>query len=200
MRKAACYIRVSTDDQTVENQRGEVEQLCRARGFDPVWFEEVGSAAKRRPVFERMMAEVRARKIDAVIVWALDRLHRSMRGAISDVLELDRRGIEVISVREGWLDTGGPVRSLLVAIFGWVAEQERARLIERTKAGQARARKEGKTIGRPRVSGIACGIAERAMLERGASLRKACKAAGVSPQSFLRWKARQSVPKQGTQN
>lgn len=79
-------------------------------------------------------------RVHAVAVWALDRLHRSMTGAITSVLELDRLGVPVHWVREGWLDLSGPVRPLLVAIFGWVAEQERTRLIERTKAGLARAR------------------------------------------------------------
>jgi len=60
----------------------------------------------------------------------------------------------VISVREPWLDTSGPVRPLLVAIFGWVAEQERARLIERTRAGIERARRQGKRLGRPPKSPI----------------------------------------------
>ena len=142
MEKAAVFLRVSTDRQTLENQRAEVEQLARARGYEPVVYEETESAAaKRRPVFERMLADARAGKLKAVAVWAIDRLHRSMQGAINDVLELDRLGVRVLSVRESWLDTSGPVRPLLVAIFGWVAEQERARLIERTKAGLERARR-----------------------------------------------------------
>jgi DNA invertase Pin-like site-specific DNA recombinase len=103
-------------------------------------------------VQRRMLADVRVGRIQAVAVWALDRLHRSMTGAINTVLELDRLGVPVLSVREGWLDTSGPVRPLLVAIFGWVAEQERTRLIERTKAGIERARREGKVLGRPKVS------------------------------------------------
>jgi DNA invertase Pin-like site-specific DNA recombinase len=74
-----------------------------------------------------------------------------MVGNLADVLELDRIGVTVVSVRESWLDTGGPVRSLLIAIFSWVAEQERARLIERTKAGLAAARRKGKRLGRPRA-------------------------------------------------
>jgi len=138
--RAALYLRVSSDRQTVENQRAEVEQLARARGYEIALYEETESAAKRRPVFERMLTDVRAGRIDAVVVWAIDRLHRSMQGAINDVLELDRLGVRVLSVREPWLDTSGPVRSLLVAIFGWVAEQERSRLIERTKAGLERAK------------------------------------------------------------
>ncbi len=68
---------------------------------------------------------------------------------MSAVLELDRLGIQVVSVREPWLDTSGPVRSLLVAIFSWVAEQERAQLVARTKAGLTRARARGIRLGRP---------------------------------------------------
>ena len=151
---AAVYLRVSCDRSTVENQRAAVEQMSVARGFEPVVYEEVESAVKARPVFEQMMTDARTGRVQAVAVVALDRLHRSMTGAISTVLELDRLGVQVMSVRESWLDTGGPVRPLLVAIFGWVAEQERATLIERTNAGLARARREGKTFGRPRTSPV----------------------------------------------
>ncbi|RKG72684.1 recombinase family protein [Corallococcus terminator] len=69
-------------------------------------------------------------------------------------LELDRLGVKVIFLQEGWLDTTVPVRSLLVAVFGWVAEQERHRLIERTKAGLDRARAQGKRLGRPLASPV----------------------------------------------
>jgi putative DNA-invertase from lambdoid prophage Rac len=135
MTKCAAYVRVSTDRQTVQNQLADLDRMVRARGHEPVIYEEVESAAKARPVLDRLMSDARTGKVGAVAVWALDRLHRSMTGAISTVLELDRLGIPVMSVREPWLDTSGPVRPLLVAIFGWVAEQERARLIERTRAG-----------------------------------------------------------------
>jgi DNA invertase Pin-like site-specific DNA recombinase len=147
--KAGLYARVSTDRQTVENQLAELRQLAQARGFEPVVYEEVESAAKARPVFDRLLADVRAGRVNGVAVWALDRLHRSMMGAIQTVLECDRLGVPVLSVRETWLDTSGPVRPLLVAIFGRVAEQERARLIERTCAGIERARRSGTKSGRP---------------------------------------------------
>ena len=184
--QAAIYLRVSTDRQTIENQRAEVEQLARARGYEPIFFEETESAAKRRPVFDRMLAEVRAGKVQAVVVWAIDRLHRSMQGSINTVLELDRLGVRVLSVRESWLDTSGPVRPLLVAIFGWVAEQERARLIERTKAGLDRARRDGKRLGRPPCSVIALHAAADAV-RSGTSIRKAAAARGIPESSLRRW-------------
>lgn len=148
-KRAAVYVRVSTDRQTVQNQFVDLERLVQARGFEALIYEEVESAAKARPVLERLLADARAGRVHAVAVWALDRLHRSMLGAIQTVLELDRLGVRVISVRESWLDTDSPVRPLLVAIFGWVAEQERTRLIERTKAGMQRAKREGKKMGAP---------------------------------------------------
>jgi hypothetical protein len=68
---------------------------------------------------------------------------------VADVRELGRIGCQVVSVREPWLDTGGPTRDLLLAIFGWVAEHERERLRQRVRAGLDRARSEGKRLGRP---------------------------------------------------
>lgn len=161
--RAALYLRVSTERQTTENQRDEVERLARARGFESLhWYEEQESAAKRRPVLERLMNDARRGQQEAVVVWALDRLDRSMVGAVTRLLELDRLGVRVLSVREPWLDTAGPVRQLLVAIFGWVAEQERARLIERTRAGLDRARREGVKLGRPAASPLKLAAAAEA--------------------------------------
>jgi len=151
-RRAAIYLRVSTDRQSTENQKPEVEQLAKARGFEVVTaYEEQASAAKARPKYEQMLKDAKRGKFDVLIVWALDRFGRSMVGNLQDVLELDRIGVTVVSVRESWLDTGSPVRSLLIAIFSWCAEQERNRLVERTKAGLAAARRRGAKIGRPRA-------------------------------------------------
>jgi putative DNA-invertase from lambdoid prophage Rac len=183
--RAALYVRVSSGQQTTANQLAELHQLCEARGFEPVLYEETESAAKRRPVFERMLADARAGRVRAVLVWALDRFHRSMAGAVHDVLELDRLGVRVLSVREPWLDTSGPVRGLLVAIFGWVAEQERARLIERTRAGLERARREGKRLGRPPASLLALGAAARTVA-KGTPVARAAAQHGVSERTLRR--------------
>jgi DNA invertase Pin-like site-specific DNA recombinase len=185
-RRAAVYVRVSTDRQQVENQMAEVRQLVVARGYEPVVYEEVESAAKARPVLDQMLVDVRAGRVHAVAVWALDRLHRSMTGAITTVLELDRLGVPVLSVREGWLDTSGPVRPLLVAIFGWVAEQERTRLIERTKAGLERARRQGKRIGRPPASPVLLSAA-RDLVTAGVPVAEAARRKGVTRSTLQRF-------------
>lgn len=150
--KAAIYLRVSTQDQSLDNQLPDLERLAEARNLTIVeTFAEKVSAAKARPQLDRMLAEAHRGRFQVVLVWSLDRLHRSMLGALQTVLDLDRIGVQVVSLREPWLDTGGPVRPLLIAIFGWVAEQERIRIGERTKAGLERARRRGVRLGRPRV-------------------------------------------------
>ncbi len=150
-RRAALLLRVSKDDQTTDNQRPDCEQLARVRGFEVVRiYEETASGAKPdRAQLAAMLADAHRGAFEVLIIWALDRLGRSMFETIAAVQKLDRAHVELVSVREPWLDTGGPARALLLVIFAWVAEQERGRMIERTIAGMARARREGKSIGRP---------------------------------------------------
>ena len=187
MSTCAIYLRVSKSDgsQSVENQRPEVEQVARARGFKVVKvYEETASAAKTRPVFEAMMKDAKRGKFKVLLVWALDRFGRSMTGNLTDVLELDRLGVTVVSVRESWLDTGSPVRRLLVAIFSWVAEQERARLIDRTKAGLQAARRRGTRLGRPRAR---LDVDELLELRRqGWSVRRIAVSRGVGASTIQR--------------
>jgi putative DNA-invertase from lambdoid prophage Rac len=193
--RGGALIRVSTDEQELENQRAPLLELAAARGWELQWYEEhgVSGAAKRRPVLEQLLEDARRRHIRAVCVVALDRLGRSMGGVIATVLELDRLGCKVVSLREPWLDMEGPTRSLLLAIFAWVAEQERAILVDRTKAGLRRARergtRSGKAIGRPRANQLLLGAAARYRQE-GLSLREAARKAGVKPTSLRRHMAR----------
>ena len=114
-----------------------------------------------------------------LVVWALDRFGRSMVGNLQAVLDLDRCGVQVVSVREPWLDTGSAVRPLLIAIFGWVAEQERVTIVARTKAGLERARRSGVRLGRsPRVIDVQ---RARALISGGLSLRQVAKRLRVPP-------------------
>jgi DNA invertase Pin-like site-specific DNA recombinase len=177
---AACYLRVSSTDgrQTVENQREEVRRLAEARGLSVRFYEEEESAAKVRPVLAEVMEAARRGDVRAVVVVALDRLDRSHVGCMARVAELDRLGCAVVSVREPWLDTSGPTRGLLVSIFAWVAEQERATLITRTKAGLERARRE-KKLGRPSVM-LPCDVEKaKAMRATGATWPEVGAAIGV---------------------
>jgi len=170
-KRCALYTRVSTDEQVTENQEPDIERLVAARGFEVVArYAEKKSTRKQRPEFDRMLADAHAGRFDVVVIWALDRFGRDTVGNMLAVRDLDRLGVQLVSVREPWLDTTGPTRTLLLAIFSWVAEQEREQRSARTKAGLARVRKHGsksgRAIGRPlrldegtvaRVRGLAAG-------------------------------------------
>jgi putative DNA-invertase from lambdoid prophage Rac len=184
-KRAALYLRVSTGQQTTDNQRPDLIQLAKARGFEIVaLFEETISAAKARPAYDKMLLSAHRGEFEALLIWSLDRFGRSLVGNLQAVVELDRIGVQIVSVREPWLDTSGPVRGLLVAIFSWCAEQERVRLIERTRAGLDRARRQGKRIGRPPVS-----IDPKralAMRGQGMSIRQVALALGVGSATLHR--------------
>lgn len=188
MPRAALYLRVSTDrGQTVQNQVFEVQQLALARGFEGVVFEEVESALRRRPVFDGLMAEARAGRVQAICVWSLDRLGRGF-SCFDTFRELSRLGVRVLSVREPWTDTDGPARDLLVAVMSWVSGFERQRLVERTKAGLERARRQGKKLGRPRLSPLKLSAAAddvaAGMSQRGAARKRGFSEAAL--RAFLR--------------
>jgi DNA invertase Pin-like site-specific DNA recombinase len=153
VKRAVLFLRVSTEEQKTDVQRDTLERLAAARGYTVVrvFDEKMSGAATRRPEFDAMMAFARKTNVDAIFIWAIDRLGRSMIGVTNAILELDRREVDVISHSEAWLDTASPVRPLLIAVFSWVAEFERKRIIERTNAGLDRARASGVKLGRPRA-------------------------------------------------
>lgn len=185
---AVSYRRVSKGSQDPENQRADVELVARLRGLELVGeYVETASAARTRPAFDAMMRAARRGEFRVLVVWALDRFGRSMVGNINAVLELDRLGVEVISVREPWLDMEGPVRSLLLAVFSWVAEQERARIVERTNAGLARARAKGVKLGRPARRVDLAHV--RRLRAAGYSWRQVARRLGVSDRTLRRSRA-----------
>jgi len=154
-RRAGIYLRVSTDAQTVENQRPDVDRVVADRALVVVrTYEESESAVTVRPEFDKMMADAKARAFDVLVIWSIDRFGRAALDNLLAVRDLDAAGVVVVSAREPWLDTSGPFREPMLYLVSWLAEQERRRLIERTIAGMARAAEKGtrsgKPIGRPR--------------------------------------------------
>jgi len=192
---AAVYLRVSTDKQTTENQEPAVRQLVEARAGPGAWeaatiYRETMSAAKERPAFNTMMEAARLGRFKTLYVWSLDRFGRSMFANLRDVTALiERFGVGVVSYRESWLDNTGDMahRKLLLGIFSWVAEHERERLQQRTRAGLARAVAQGKTLGRPRVQVPERALAKAAELRAGGlALRPV--AAELARLGFGTWK------------
>ncbi|MEM2410114.1 MAG: recombinase family protein [Thermofilaceae archaeon] len=150
--RAYAYVRVSTREQDEEAQRRAIEEFCRARGIEVAgWFVDRGeSGAKRfeeRPEAARLLDAVKEGGCRAVVVFAIDRLGRSMYDTVETVRRLEEAGVRVLSVREEFLQTlDEGVRKLLLSILAWVAEQERRRIRERQEAAWA----AGKQKGRPR--------------------------------------------------
>lgn len=169
----AIYLRVSKDDgsQDETNQEPDCRRLCEARSWPrPMVFAERESGARERPVWNQLLEYAHQGEVNAIVVWSLDRIGRTMWKTIDDVRALERGGCRLVSVRESWLDTGGPAAPLLLAIFAWVAEHERTRLVERTKAGIARARARGAVLGRPAVEVSAVMVARAVKLRKDPKL------------------------------
>ena len=156
--RAAVYARVSTLDQEPENQLQELRRYVQARGWRATEYIDKGvSGAKdSRPALDRLVVDARRRKFDTLIVWRLDRLGRNLKHLITLLEELHAMGVAFVSLREG-IDTTTPAGKLQMHILGAIAEFERARIAERVKAGLARAKANGRRLGRPRlVSGSRC--------------------------------------------
>ncbi len=150
--RAAIYARVSTTKQDTANQLPALHAMANARGFEDVEvITETASGAKARPALDALCERARRGELQAILIWAVDRLGRTNVEINARVQELDRVGCAVVSHQESWLDTSGPTRGLLLGIFTWMAEQERARTMERTTAAVARRRAAGLPVGRPRV-------------------------------------------------
>jgi putative DNA-invertase from lambdoid prophage Rac len=143
-----AYTRVSTKDQTTENQRLEIERAGYAVDY---WFSDVGVSgslhASQRPQFKALLDKIRDG--ETLVVSKLDRLGRDAQDVGATIKALKARKIEVIVLQLGKLDLTSAAGKLMLSMLGAVAEMERDLLVERTQAGLARAKAEGKALGRP---------------------------------------------------
>ena len=151
--KCCVYLRVSTSGQDTENQAIALTQWAEQRDFEVVAIYQEEESAWRsghQRELTRLVSDARKRKFRVVLVWALDRLSREGSAAILGIVsKLSRHGVKVLSYQESWTEAPGELGELLFAIAGWVARMESQRRSERTKAGLARAKAQGKRLGRP---------------------------------------------------
>lgn len=178
------YGRVSTTDQTTENQRLEIE----AAGYKlDYWFEDEGVSgsvpALERPEFCKLADRIR--QGETLVVSKLDRLGRSAVDVVQTVDRLQCLGVMVIVLALGNVDICSPVGRLILTTLAAVAELERSMLIERTHAGLARARAEGKTLGRPSKTTADQQAAIRQRLKEGESVSELARSYGVSRSSII---------------
>jgi DNA invertase Pin-like site-specific DNA recombinase len=185
--RAAIYARVSTFDQAPENQLHELRRYAEVRGWTGKEYVDRGVSGSResRPALDALVKDAKRRRFDLVVVWRLDRLGRSLRHLILLLDELTALGVGFVSLAEA-IDTSTPAGRLQLHILGAIAEFERARIQERVVAGLARAKAQGKKLGRPKLRELS--VEERASV-RGLSARVAAKQLGIPRSTFQRWVA-----------
>jgi len=158
VKKVALYLRVSTNNghQTTENQRRELEAVAARSGWTIVaTFEDKISGSKgrnQRPGLDAMMKAATKREFDMVAAWSVDRLGRSLPHLVQLFSELQALGVDIYLHQQA-VDSSTPAGRALLQMSGVFAEFERAMLQERVATGLARAKAEGKTLGRPRAKG-----------------------------------------------
>lgn len=152
--RIALYVRNSTNEerQNPEVQINPLVRRCENEGWEYIIFQEFASGAKQtRPKLDLMLQGIRNREFDAVMVWRLDRLGRSLKHLLQLIEEFNNKKIAFISLTEGF-DTSTPQGELFFNIAGAFAQFERKLIQERINAGLAVAKEKGKTLGRPKGS------------------------------------------------
>jgi len=155
MFRAGLYARVSTNDQqTLPMQTRALREYVARRGWTlAMQIREVGSGAIERHAREQLMEAARRREIDVVLVWRLDRWGRSVTDLLATLQELEHLGVGFVSLTEA-LDLTTPAGRAMAGLLVIFAEFEREILRERTRAGLAHARQNGKRLGRPMTAGL----------------------------------------------
>jgi DNA invertase Pin-like site-specific DNA recombinase len=185
VKRAALYLRVSTLDQHPETQLHDLRGLAAQRSFAIVeeYTDRISGARAKRPGLDQLLADARRGKFDVVLVWAFDRIARSVRHFLELLDELNHLEVEFVSFREN-VDTGGPLGRAMIIIIGAISELERNLIVERVRAGMRRARLEGRRLGRPPLE-----VDREAVLRdraRGLSLTELAKTHRISRASVVR--------------
>jgi DNA invertase Pin-like site-specific DNA recombinase len=175
--RCAVYARVSTSEQTCDNQLIELRRYVEARGWTGTEFVDSGvSGAKdKRPALDALLKDEKRRRFDVLVVWRLDRLGRNLKHLVTLLDDVQAVGIAFVSLGEG-IDCTTAAGRLQLHVLAALAEFERARIAERVRAGLARVRASGKRLGRPATDVATTDLQQTAHL----SVRDAAGVLGVS--------------------
>ena len=176
--KVAIYVRVSKQDEDYENQLKQLRDFCKNKGWDiyKEYSEIISGKESIRPEFKKMFEDASKHKFDSILVWALDRFTREgVARAWHYISQLDYYKINFISFKEPFLNTDNKlVKDMLFSIMSVLAEQERIRISDRTKAGLERARAKGIRLGKPPIKNkVKQEIIK--LREQGKSYREICE-------------------------
>ena len=182
-KRIALYLRVSTTEQTVENQQRELEAVAERHGWNVVAvFTDAGISGTKgrdkRPGYDCLCRGIARREFDQVAAWSVDRLGRSLQELVSFLGELHAKNVDLYLHQQG-LDTATPAGRAMFQMLGVFSEFERAMIVERVKSGLERARSQGKRLGRSPGERRKSSSALREQLATGAGILKTAKALGV---------------------
>ncbi len=152
-KRAAIYVRVSTDSQTTDNQLRELRAVAKRMGWklDGEYVDRGISGSKgraSRPAFDRLLTGAARKEFDVIMAWSVDRLGRSLRDLVDFLGDIHAKGVDLYLHQQG-IDTTTPSGKMMFQMCGVFAEFERAIIVDRVKAGLKRARSQGKRLGRP---------------------------------------------------
>ena len=191
--RVGIYARVSTSDkdQDPTTQLLPLREFCQAQGWTIASeFVDHASATdlRGRTAWRNLLDQAAKRRVDTILVWKLDRAFRSVAHMATTVEQLRRWGVGLRSYSEPWLDTSGssPVGDLMLNILASFAQFEKALIAERVRAGMARAKKQGRRLGRPPVLNGDLDALRPAIEAGNLSRRQAAQRLGVSPRTISR--------------
>jgi DNA invertase Pin-like site-specific DNA recombinase len=193
MRRAAIYIRVSTDQQTTDNQERELREVAARTGWEivQVYRDQGISGAKgrdKRPAFDALCKDAARRRFDVVMAWSVDRLGRSLQDLVAFLSDLHALHVDLFLHQQG-IDTTTPAGKAMFQMMGVFAEFERAMIRDRVNSGLARAKAEGKVLGRPKVAASKDAAIRAALSEGNLSIRQIAETCGSSVGTVHRVKA-----------
>lgn len=182
-KRVALYLRVSTDGQTTENQRLELERIAEHSGWRIIGvFEDHAISGfkgrEKRPALDNLLKDANRRKFDLVAAWSVDRLGRSLQNLLEFLAELHALGIDLYLHQQG-IDTTTPAGKAMFQMCGVFAEFERSIIRERINAGLARAKANGKKLGRPKVDPEVEQAIHDALNRKDKGIRKIAREIGV---------------------
>ena len=178
--KTAIYARVSTDEQTTDNQVIELKKVAERNGWEieAIYADTISGAKSKRPQLDKLMKAIMRKEIDMVMVWSVDRLGRSLQHLTTLLSDIHSKGVDLYLHQQG-IDTTTPSGKMMFQMCGVFAEFERSLIRERVMAGLERARSQGKRLGRPPVPPILIEKMKR-MRQEGMTLTAIAKKVGVS--------------------
>ena len=184
MKRAVIYARVSTADQTTDNQLVQLREYAAKQGWTITEeLVDVGSGSKgraERKGLDKIFSMAHQRQMDVVLFWALDRFSREgARQTIAYLSQLESLGVGFHSFSEPYLSSLGVFSDCIIALLSALAKQERIRIGERTKAGLERAKNQGKRLGRPKTAAKRGETAAK-LRSQGLSYKEIAEQMGIS--------------------